>query len=75
MVDATNAEIIKEFKRQVYLCSGMGESQMAAIVRIQFDNGHTYICDKCRNVGSFLNGHICPVPDGVTVVHDDQAKP
>ncbi len=70
MSDVDRTQIIKEFKRQVYLCSGMGQSQMEAIVRTQFDNDHTWICEKCRNTGSFLNGHICPVPSGVTVLNE-----
>ena len=73
MANVTNSQIVKEFKRQVYLCSGIGQSQMEAIVRSQFDNGHTYLCDKCRNPVTFNDGHICPVPNGVTV-HDGQTE-
>jgi len=35
-MDVSQAQIDDEFQRQVYLCSGLGETRMLAIVRDHF---------------------------------------
>ena len=60
MSDMTDEQIEKEFKRQVYLCSGIGYDQMIAIVRAQFPKQHEWefyangsFCKKCgTQIGS-----------------------
>lgn len=35
-MDITNEQIVTEFKRQVYLCSGIGRNEMLKIINEQF---------------------------------------
>ena len=52
-MDMTNDQIIDEFKRQVYLCSGLGKQKMLEIVNTQFaERAHSWYkhgshCIRC----------------------------
>jgi len=59
-MNMTQDQIRKEFARQVYLCSGIGRTEMMAIVEKEFTGQHEWtrtitgeMCRKCgRNVSA-----------------------
>lgn len=60
MTDLDDKALEREFRRQLYLCKGLGRDRMEAIMKDAFENGiRKYICPKCNRVGDFLRGHIC----------------
>lgn len=54
-----------EFRRQIYLCSGISKKHMLEIVAEQWDRGtELYPCPKCGKLASFFDGsaqHKCGV--------------
>ena len=61
MSDLNGDELEREFRRQIYLCQGLGRYLMEAIVVDAFEDGHPeiYVCPKCNARSSFLKGHLC----------------
>jgi len=60
-MDITNEQIIKEFKRSVKMCSGIGEEEMLKIVKEYFEQ-EKQVCTSCfvntsKQIG---NMYICP---------------
>lgn len=56
-----NRQIEHEFRRQVYLCSGIGLDRMMEILEDQYEQGDVanYVCFECGRKASFRTGHIC----------------
>jgi len=60
----SNPQLECEFRRQLYLCSGLGVVRMREILEEQARNGwHRYVCPTCGRQGSFATGHICKAPE------------
>jgi len=65
MTDMTTKDIEHEFRRQVYLCSGIGFERMREIVQEAIDrpdSADKYICRFCNYMGSFRDGRMCDHP-------------
>lgn len=50
-----------EFRRQVYLCQGLGLDRIVEIVNeIRHVGSAEYFeCENCHKQGSFFDGHVC----------------
>ena len=63
-MDIDDRAIAHEFRRQIYLCSGLGLAEMQELLADAWARGvDGYPCRDCGKQGSFLHGHICPERD------------
>ena len=63
-MDMTNSQIEHEWRRQIYLCAGLGQQRQREILSEAWREGTEYYpCRECGKRGSFFRGHLCqPMP-------------
>ena len=73
MTDMSLAQIEREFRRQVRLCSGLGAGKMREIVAAVFEREGNRFCNQCGGTGRVRTEHKnkrapCPACMGRTPV-------
>lgn len=60
-MDLSHKQIEEEFRRQVFLCSGVGAKRMREILNEQWASGDPawHDCPKCGERISFRDFHVC----------------
>jgi len=60
MMEMTMKQLEHEFRRQVYLCRGLGKTLMQGILREAMETDpEWYRCPQCMCQASFYLGHTC----------------